>query len=116
MDWEPEIRRYAADPAAHLAVQSVRDYATLGIRQSGDTQIDLEVADVQLNAPEGPSVRITGCFDSRSTQVIDRDTGEAVPADTPPHYVWDTTVVRYESEPGAPWLVTTLDPLMEQPC
>jgi hypothetical protein len=32
-DWEPEIRRYAADPAALLTVQSVRDYATLGLRQ-----------------------------------------------------------------------------------
>ena len=32
-DWEPEIRQFAADPAALLTVQAVRDYATLGLRQ-----------------------------------------------------------------------------------
>src|SRR4051794_21265306 len=40
-DWEPEIRQYAADPAALLTVQSVRDYATLGLRQEGDSAVDL---------------------------------------------------------------------------
>jgi hypothetical protein len=45
-DWEPEIRRYAVDPAAFLAVQSVRDFATIGLRQDGDTRIESEVADV----------------------------------------------------------------------
>ena len=29
-DWESEIRRYAGDPAALLAVTAVRDYATIG--------------------------------------------------------------------------------------
>ncbi len=115
-DWEPEIRRYAADPAAFLAVQSVRDFATIGLRQDGDTRIELEVADVQLAPGEGPSVRITGCYDSSSTQVIDVGTGDVVPPGTPPRYVWDVTVVQYESEPGTPWLVTTLDPLTDQPC
>jgi hypothetical protein len=115
-DWEPEIRRYAADPAAFLAVQSVRDFATIGLRQDGDTRIELEVADVQLAAAEGPSVRIAGCYDSSSTQVIDTGTSDVVPPGTPPRYVWDVTVVQYESEPGAPWLVTTLDPLTDQPC
>jgi hypothetical protein len=116
LDWEPEIRRFAADPAAYIAVQSVREYATLGLRQSGSTSVKLEVADIQLTAPEGPSVRIAGCYDSRSTQVIDVGTGEAVPSGTPSHYVWDITVIQYESEPGAPWLVTTLDPLTDEPC
>ena len=115
-DWEPAIRRYAADPAAHLAVRSVREYATLGLRQSGRTQIDLDVTDVQLAAPEGPSVRITGCYDSTSTQVVDVGTGEQVPPATSPRYVWDITVVQYESEPEAPWLVTEVEPLTDQPC
>jgi hypothetical protein len=115
-NWEPEIRRYAADPAAFLAVKAVRDFATIGLRQDGETGIELKVVDVQLAAAEGPSVRITGCYDSSSTQVIDVSTGEAVPPGTPPRYVWDVTVVQYGSEPGAPWLVTTLEPLTEQPC
>ncbi len=115
-DWEPEIRQYAADPAAFLAVQSVRDFATIGLRQDGETRVETEVADVQLAAAGGPSVRITGCYDSSSTQVIDVDTGDVVPPGTPPRYVWDVTVIRYESEPNAPWLVTTLNPLTDQPC
>ena len=115
-DWEPEVRRYAADPAAFVAVQAVRDFATIGLRQDGETRIEMKVADVQLAAAEGPSVRITGCYDSSSTQVINVGTGDVVPPGTPPRHVWDVNVVQYQSEPGAPWLVTTLDPLRDQPC
>jgi hypothetical protein len=53
----------------------------------GDTQVDLEVADVQLAAPGGPAVKLTGCYDSSSTQVVHADTGEAVPPGTP-HSPW----------------------------
>ena len=115
-DWEPEIRRFSGDPAALLAVTAVRDYATLGLRQEGDTAVDLEVTDVDLTAPEGPTVRITGCYDSESTRVVRAETGEVVPPGTPPRYVWDITVTRYEAEPGSPWLVNELDPLTDRPC
>ena len=115
-DWEPEIRRYAGDPAALLAVTSVRDYAALGLRQEGDTAVDLEVTTVDLTAPDGPTVRIAGCYDSQSTRVVKVETGEVVPPGTPPRYVWDITVTRYEAEPGAPWLVNVFDPLTDQPC
>jgi hypothetical protein len=115
-DWEPEIRRYAGDPAALLAVTAVRDYATLGLRQEGDTAVDLEVTGVDLAAPEGPTVRIKGCYDSESTRVVRVETGEVVPSGTPPRYVWDITVTRYEAELGSPWLVNVLDPLTDRPC
>ena len=115
-DWEPEIRRFVGDPAALLAVTAVRDYATIGLRQEGDTAVDLEVATVDLASPEGPTVRITGCYDSQSTQVMKAETGEVVPPGTPPRYVWDITVTRYEAEPGSPWLVNQLDPLTDRPC
>jgi hypothetical protein len=115
-DWEPEIRRYAGDPAAYLTVQSVRDRATLGLRQVGDSQVDIRGADVDLAAPQGPTVAITGCYDSQSAQVVRVDTGEAVPPGTPPRYVWNITVIHYRSEPGEPWLVSTLEPLTDQPC
>ncbi|WP_166486490.1 hypothetical protein [Blastococcus saxobsidens] len=115
-DWEPEIRRFSGDPAALLAVTAVRDYAALGLRQEGDTAVDLEVTGVNLTAPEGPTVRITGCYDSESTRVVRVETGEVVPPGTPPRYVWDITVTRYEAEPGAPWLVNELDPLTDRPC
>jgi hypothetical protein len=115
-DWEPEIRRYAGDPAALLAVTAVRDYATIGLRQEGDTAVDLEVTTVDLASPEGPTVRITGCYDSQSTRVVKVETGEVVPPGTPPRYGWDITVTRYEAEPGSPWLVNQLDPLTDRPC
>ncbi|WNV77900.1 hypothetical protein [Geodermatophilus sp. DSM 44513] len=115
-DWEPEIRRYAADPAALLTVQSVRDYATLGLRQEGDSVVDLRVTSVDLASPEGPTVRIAGCYDSQSTQTVNVETGEVVPPGTPPHYMWDITVTRYEAEPSEPWLVSTLEPRPDQPC
>lgn len=115
-DWEPEIRRFSGDPAALLAVTAVRDYATIGLRQEGDTAVALEVTSVDLASPEGPTVRITGCYDSQSTRVVKVETGEAVPPGTPPRYVWDITVTRYEAEPGSPWLVNQLDPQTEQPC
>lgn len=115
-DWEPEIRRYAADPAAFLTVQSVRDYATLGLRQEGDSVVDLQVTGVDLSAPEGPTVRITGCYDSQSAQRINVATGEVVPPGTPPRYVWDIAVVQFVAEPGQPWLVTSLEPLTDRPC
>ncbi len=115
-DWEPEIRRYAGDPAALLAVTAVRDYATIGLRQEGDTAVDLEVTTVDLASPEGPTVKITGCYDSDSTRVVKVETGEVVPPGTPSRYVWDITVTRYEGEPGSPWLVNQLGPLMDRPC
>lgn len=115
-DWEPEIRRYAADPAALLTVQSVREYATLGLRQEGDSVVDLRVTSVDLAAPEGPTVRITGCYDSQSAQRVNVETGEVVPPGTPPRYVWDITVVQYVAEPREPWLVTTLEPRPDEPC
>ncbi|TFV92294.1 hypothetical protein E4P40_03185 [Blastococcus sp. CT_GayMR20] len=115
-DWESEIRRYAADPAALLTVQSVRDYATLGLRQEGDSAVDLTATSVDLVAPEGPTVRITGCYDSQSAQRVNVETGEVVPPGTPPRYVWDITVVQFLAEPREPWLVTTLEPRPDRPC
>jgi hypothetical protein len=115
-DWEPEIRQYAGDPAAYLVVQSVRDRATLGLRQVGDSEVDITVTGVDLAAPEGPTVAIAGCYDSQSAQVVRADTGEAVPPGTSPRYVWNITVIQYLSEPGEPWLVRTLEPLTDQPC
>ena len=115
-NWEPEIRRFSGDPAALLAVTAVRDYAALGLRQEGDTAIDLGVAGVDLAAPEGPTVRITGCYDSQSTRVVKAETGEVVPPGTAARYIWDIAVTRYEAEPGSPWLVNELEPLTDQPC
>ncbi|WP_409333053.1 hypothetical protein [Trujillonella humicola] len=115
-DWEPEIRRFAGDPAALLAVTAVRDYATIGLRQEGDTAVALQVTGIDLAAPEGPTVTITGCYDSQSTRLVRVATGEVVPPGTPPRYVWDITVTRYETEPGSPWLVNELEPLTDRPC
>src|SRR3954453_23131020 len=115
-DWEPEIRRFAGDPAALLAVRAVRDYATIGLRQEGDTAVDLEVAGVDLGPPQAPTVKITGCYDSQSTRVMKVETGEVVPPGTSPRYVWDIAVTQYQAEPGSPWLVNVLEPLTDQPC
>lgn len=115
-DWEPEIRRFAGDPAALLAVTEVRDYATIGLRQEGDTSVDFDVTGIDLSSPEGPTVSITGCYDSQSTRLVKVETGEVVPPGTPPRYVWDITVTRYMAEPGSPWLVNQLDPLTDRPC
>jgi hypothetical protein len=115
-DWEPDIRRYSGDPAALLAVKSVRDYATLGLRQEGNTVVDLNAMETDLASPKGPTVRITGCYDSQSTKVVKVTTGEAIPPATPPKYVWDITVTQYTSERGSPWLVNVLEPRTEQSC
>lgn len=115
-DWEPEIREHSADPAAFLAVQSVRDLAALGLRQEGASTVDVEVAAVDLGAPEGPTVKLTGCYDSESTQIIDVKSGDVVPPGTPARFVWDITVLQYVAEPGEPWLVSTLAPQPDQPC
>ena len=115
-DWEPEIRRYAADPAALLTVQSVRDYATLGLRQQGTSAVDLEVTGVELSSPEGPTVTIAGCYDSESSQTVEVETGEVVPPGTPRRYVWDIAVVQFVAEPGEPWLVRELEPQTAEPC
>ncbi len=61
-------------------------------------------------------MKITGCYDSQSTRVVKVETGEVVPPGTPPRYVWDITVTRYEAEQGSPWLVYQLDPLTDRPC
>ncbi len=115
-DWEPEIRRYAGDPAALLAVTAVRDYAALGLRQEGDTAVDLEVPAIDLAASEGPTVKIAGCYDSQSTRVVEVESGDVIPPGTLPRYVWDITVTRYDSVPGSPWLVNVLEPLTDRPC
>ena len=115
-DWEPEIRQYAGDPAALLAVESVRDLATMGLRQEGTSRVDIAATSVDLESPEGPTVRLTGCYDSQSTQIIDLETGEVVPPGTPPRFVWDVTVIRFHTEAGEPWLVTSLEPRTDTPC
>lgn len=115
-DWEPEVREYSADPAAFLAVQSVRDLAALGLRQEGSSRVGVEVAAVDLEAPEGPTVKLTGCYDSQSTQIIDVKSGDVVPPGTPARFVWDITVLQYVEEPGQPWLVSTLEPRTDRPC
>jgi hypothetical protein len=115
-DWEPVVRQYAADPAAYLSVQSIRDMATLGLRQEGNSQVDVKVSGVDLKAPEGPTVKIAGCYDGQSTRVVKAESGEVVPSGTPHRYVWDITVIQYVAEPGKPWLVRTLDPRTDQPC
>ena len=115
-DWEPEIRQHMGDPAAFLAVQSVRDYAALGLRQEGGSAVTTEVDSVDLAAPEGATVRITGCFDSESRQVTDGGPGAPVPPGTPPRFVWNVAVTQFPTEVGEPWLVTVLEPLTSQPC
>src|SRR5687768_17509934 len=55
--WEPEIRQFAADPAALLTIQAVRDYATLGLRQEGDSVVDLQVTSIDVTEPATPTVR-----------------------------------------------------------
>lgn len=115
-DWEPEIRRYAGDPAALLAVMVVRDYATLGVRQEGATVVELDIATVDLANPGGPTVRIVGCYDAQSTRLIRENTGEVVPPGTPARFVWNMSVRRYDAEPGSPWLVNEWVPLTDQPC
>ncbi len=115
-DWEPEIRRYAGDPAALLAVTAVRDYAALGLRQEGDTAVDLEVTAVDLTASEGPTVKIAGCYDSQSTRVVEVESGDVIPPGTLPRFLWDITVTRYDFVPGSPWLVNVLEPLTDRPC
>jgi hypothetical protein len=99
-----------------LTVQSVRDYATLGLRQEGTSAVDLEVTGVDLGSPEGPTVRIAGCYDSESAQTVEVETGEAVPPGTPRRYVWDITVVQFVAEAGEPWLVAELEPRTAEPC
>lgn len=115
-NWEPEVREYSADPAAFLAVQSVRDLSALGLRQEGSSRVDVEVSAVDLEAPEGPTVKLTGCYDSQSTQIIEVRSGDVVPPGTPARFVWDITVLQYVGEPGQPWLVSTLEPRTDQPC
>ncbi len=115
-DWEPEIRRHLGDPAAFLAAQTVRDYAALGLRQEGDSAVTTVVDGVDLAAPEGPTVRITGCFDSQSTRLIAVETGQPVPPSTPPRYVWNVEVAHFAAQAGEPWLVTVLEPSTDRPC
>jgi hypothetical protein len=115
-DWEPEIRKHAADPAAYAAVQSIRTYATLGVHQVGDSKVDLQVTGVDLNAAAGPTVSISGCYDSQASQVVRTDTNEPVESGTPPRFTWLISVVQYKAEPGEPWLVTDLEPRADQPC
>ena len=78
--------------------------------------MDLQITNVNLSAPAGPTVAITGCFDSQSSHVVHAETGEPVPAGTPPRFVWEITVTQYQSEPNQPWLVNTLEPRTDRPC
>lgn len=119
-DWEPDIRQYAGDPYAYLAVQSIRDYATRGIRQVGESTAEAEVSSVDLASLEGPTVMITACYDRTESDLVYVDTGESIrPPGAPaelPRFVWNVKVIHYEAEPGQPWLVSTVDPHPDQPC
>ena len=92
------------------------DEPGVGVHQAGESKIDLKVTRVELDAPAGPTVDIVGCYDSAASQVVRTDTDEAVAPGTPPRFNWLITVVQYKSEAGQPWLVTNLDPQLDQPC
>lgn len=115
-DWEPEIRQYAGDPYAFATVEDVRRYVTLGIRQVGDTEFTAEVASVDLASLQGPTVSLTVCYDSTSTDRVRVDTGEVIPTGTLPSYVLSVKVIQFELEPGEPWLVSVVEPHTDQPC
>lgn len=115
-DWAAAIRRVAADPAATASIQSVRDLAASGVRQSGTSQVALTIQSVQMNNPSGPTVSLSGCFDSASAHLVQDATGQVVPSGTPSHYVWAITVTQFSNEPGTPWLVRTLDPHVDESC
>lgn len=115
-DWEPDIRQYAGDPYAFGTVEDVRRYVALGIRQVGETEFTTEVAGVDLASLQGPTVLLTVCYDSTSTDRVRVDTGEVIPTGTPPSYVWDVKVIKFELEPGKPWLVSVVETHTDQPC
>lgn len=119
-DWEPEIRQFAGDPFAFLEVQSIRDFATRGIRQAGEVTVEAEVTAVDLASLEGPTVMITACFDRTESDLVYADTGESIrPPGAPaelPRVVSNVKVIHYEAEPGQPWLVSTVDTQPDQPC
>ncbi|MDQ3781626.1 MAG: hypothetical protein M3349_01645, partial [Actinomycetota bacterium] len=116
-DWEPEIRQFAADPYAAAAVDAIRTYATGGIRQVGDSVVEPEVTGVDLEAQMGPTVEVVACYDRTGSDVVRVDNGESILSpDEPTRFVWNLTVINYESEPGEPWKVTVLEPLPDQPC
>ena len=116
-DWEPDIRQYAGDPYAAVSVQSVREYATYGIHQIGDSTVEAEVTAVDLTAPGGPTVLLTACFDGSQSDVVRVDTGESIlPPGEPTRFVWNVTVVQSELKPEAPWLVTVKETHPDQPC
>lgn len=116
-DWEPDIRQYAGDPYAYVAIQSIREYATYGFRQVGQSTVEAEVTGVDLAAAGGPTVLLTACYDSSQADVIRVDTGQSIfGPDEPTRFVWDLTVVQFESQLEAPWLVTVLEPHPDQPC
>jgi len=119
-DWEPEIRQFAGDPFAFLVVQSIRDFATRGIRQVGEVTVEAEVTAVDLASLEGPTVMITACIDRSESDLVYADTGESIrPPGAPaelPRVVSNVKVIHYEAEPGEPWLVSTVDTHPDQPC
>lgn len=116
-DWEPEIRQVAADPYAAIAVDSIRTYATGGIRQVGDSVVEGEVTGVDLAAEAGPTVTVVACYDNTGSDVVRADNGESIlPPGELTRFVWNLTIVQYASTPGEPWLVAVLEPHPAQPC
>lgn len=115
-DWEADIRRFAADPAASQSVQSVRELASLGLRQVGDSVVTLTVDAVQSDSPSGPTVLLSGCYDVSSSHIENVSTGQVVPSGTPSRYALSITVTQYLNVAGRPWLVRELDPHTGQPC
>lgn len=115
-DWEPDIRRAAADPAAAQSVKSVRDLAGLGLRQVGASVVQLRVDSVQSDSPSGPTVLFDGCYDATKSHIENVETGRVVPTGTLPHYVLSITVTEYQNVAGKPWLVRVLEPHTDRSC
>lgn len=119
-DWEPDIRQFAGDPFASAAVRQLRENTINELAADGTRASTVLSTDVSLEQP--PTVTLMVCVDETDWDVIYVPTGEVLETftetgDPPPDRYTQTFVVQhYEAEPGAPWLISGGEILLDRPC
>jgi len=115
-DWEPEIRRYMADPRALQVLNAINGLVEDHVHTTGQTEISANVISVE-GTGNGAKVTIEACVDSTGGDLLDA-TGNSVlvPQEVGPRIKQYANVFRYSDSDGGWLLGENTAPQPYQPC
>lgn len=115
-DWEPEVRRYMADPRALQVLNAIDGLVQDQVHTTGQTKISAAVTSIE-GTGSGAKVTIAACVDSTGGDLLDASGHSVlVPLQSGPRTKQYANVFRYADSDGG-WLLSQITvPQPYQPC